>query len=70
LHGSAPLAFLPRAPTLNLDDDALKLVPSFRGRLANGFVVFDIAPGGPKITTRLVRELESKLENDGFSDSA
>lgn len=72
--------------TLNLADDALKLVRKFsrersldlgeaaselvrRGaqarvptRLVNGFVVFDIPPGGPKITTERVRELESELE--------
>jgi len=72
--------------TLNLDDDALRLVREFsrdrsvdlgeaasellrRGararvptRLVNGIVVFDIAPGGQKITTERVRELESELE--------
>jgi hypothetical protein len=31
-------------------------------RMVNGFVVFDIAPGGPKITTARVRQLESELE--------
>jgi hypothetical protein len=31
-------------------------------RLVNGFVVFDIPPGGPKITTERVKELESELE--------
>jgi hypothetical protein len=31
-------------------------------RLVNGFVVFDIEPGGPKITSERVRELESELE--------
>jgi len=30
-------------------------------RLVNGFVVFDIPPGGPKITSERVREL---LESD------
>jgi len=32
-------------------------------RLVNGFVVFDIAPGGPKISSERVKELlESELE--------
>lgn len=31
-------------------------------RLVNGFVVFDIEPGGPKITSERVKELESELE--------
>jgi hypothetical protein len=30
-------------------------------RLVNGFVVFDIAPGGPKISSERVKEL---LESD------
>ena len=72
--------------TLNLDDDALKILHQYsksrslalgkaaselvrRGaatptptRLVNGFVVFDIPPGGPKITTERVKELESELD--------
>jgi hypothetical protein len=31
-------------------------------RLVNGFVVFDIPPGGPKISSQRVKELESELE--------
>ena len=31
-------------------------------RLVNGFVVFDIPPGGPKISSERVKELESELE--------
>jgi hypothetical protein len=31
-------------------------------RLVNGFVVFEIPPGGPKIGSERVRELESELE--------
>ena len=31
-------------------------------RLVNGFVIFDVPPGGPKITTQRVKELESELE--------
>jgi hypothetical protein len=31
-------------------------------RMVNGFVIFDIAPGGPKITSERVKELESELE--------
>ena len=31
-------------------------------RLVNGFVVFDIPPDSPKITTGRVKELESELE--------
>ena len=31
-------------------------------RMVNGFVIFDVAPGGPKISTERVRELESELE--------
>jgi hypothetical protein len=72
--------------TLNLDDDAVKLVREFsrkrsidlgeaaselvrRGaqsrvpmHLVDGVVVFEIARGGPKITSERVRELESELE--------
>lgn len=72
--------------TLNLDDDALKILQKYsetralslgkaaselvrRGassrtptRMVDGFVVFDIPPGGPKITTERVRKLESELE--------
>jgi hypothetical protein len=33
-----------------------------RTRLVNGFVVFDIPPGGPKISSERVKELESELE--------
>jgi hypothetical protein len=33
-----------------------------RTRVVNGFVVFDIPPGGPKISSERVRELESELE--------
>ncbi len=31
-------------------------------RLVDGFVVFDIPPGGPKISSERVKELESELE--------
>ena len=31
-------------------------------RVVNGFVVFDVAPGGPKISSERVKELESELE--------
>lgn len=31
-------------------------------RLVNGFVVFDLPAGGPKISSERVRELESELE--------
>jgi len=31
-------------------------------RMVNGFVVFDIPPGGPKISSERVKELESELE--------
>jgi len=31
-------------------------------RLVNGFVIFDITPDGPKITTEQVKQLESELE--------
>lgn len=31
-------------------------------RLVDGFVVFDLAPGGPKITTERVKELDSELQ--------
>jgi hypothetical protein len=31
-------------------------------RMVNGFVIFDIAPGGPKITSERIKELESELE--------
>ena len=31
-------------------------------RMVNGFVIFDVPPGGPKITTERVMELESELE--------
>jgi len=31
-------------------------------RLVNGFVVFDVRPGGPKISSERVKELESELE--------
>ena len=73
--------------TLNLDDDALKILREYsetrslalgkaaselvrKGvnaavptRVVNGFVVFDIAPGGPKIGSERVKELlESELE--------
>ncbi len=72
--------------TLNLDDDALKIVREYaetrsvplgkaaselmrRGaanpiptRMVNGFVIFDIPPGGPKITSERVKELESEFE--------
>ena len=73
--------------TLNLDDDALKILREYsearslalgkaaselvrKGanaavptRVVNGFVVFDIAPGGPKISSERVKELlESELE--------
>jgi hypothetical protein len=30
--------------------------------MVNGFVVFDIPPGGAKITSQRVKELESELE--------
>jgi hypothetical protein len=30
--------------------------------IVNGFVVFDIPPGGPKISSERVKELESELE--------
>ena len=33
-----------------------------RTRVVNGFVVFDIPPGGPKISSERVKELESELE--------
>jgi hypothetical protein len=33
-----------------------------RARMVNGFVVFDIPPGGPKISSERVKELESELE--------
>jgi hypothetical protein len=73
--------------TLNLDDDALKILREYsearslalgkaaselvrKGanaavptRVVNGFVVFDITPGGPKISSERVKELlESELE--------
>jgi hypothetical protein len=31
-------------------------------RVVNGFVVFDVPPGGAKISSRRVKELESELE--------
>jgi len=31
-------------------------------RLVDGFVVFDVPPGGPKISSERVKELESELE--------
>jgi hypothetical protein len=31
-------------------------------RMVNGFVVFDVPPGGAKISSRRVKELESELE--------
>lgn len=31
-------------------------------RLVNGFVIFDIPPGGPKITKERIKELESESE--------
>jgi hypothetical protein len=31
-------------------------------RLVNGFVIFDVRPGGPKISSERVKELESELE--------
>jgi hypothetical protein len=31
-------------------------------RLVNGFVVFDVPPEGPRITTERVKQLESELE--------
>jgi len=31
-------------------------------RMVNGFVIFDIPPGGPKITSERVRELEDEIE--------
>ncbi|MFZ1166784.1 MAG: hypothetical protein WBX04_04435 [Candidatus Sulfotelmatobacter sp.] len=31
-------------------------------RMVNGFVVFDVPPGGPKISSERVKELESELE--------
>jgi hypothetical protein len=31
-------------------------------RMVNGFVVFDIPPGGPKISSERVKQLESELE--------
>jgi hypothetical protein len=68
--------------TLNLDDDALKILREYSEtrslaaselvrkaaasptptRVVNGFVVFDIPPGGPKISSERVKELESELE--------
>ena len=72
--------------TLNLDDDALKLVREYSEmrsvalgkaaselvrreanapvptRMVNGFVVFNVPPGGPKISSERVKELESELE--------
>jgi hypothetical protein len=33
-----------------------------RTRMENGFVVFDIPPGGAKISSERVKELESELE--------
>ena len=72
--------------TLNLDDDALKLLREYsqtrslalgkaaselvrRGasapvptRVVDGFVVFDLPAGGPKIGSERVKELESELE--------
>jgi hypothetical protein len=33
-----------------------------RTRMVNGFVVFDIPSGGPKISSERVKELESELE--------
>ena len=71
--------------TLNLDDDALKLLREYsqtrslalgkaaselvrRGanapvptRVVDGFVVFDLPAGGPKISSERVKELESEL---------
>ncbi|MGA8860559.1 MAG: hypothetical protein WB506_11185 [Candidatus Sulfotelmatobacter sp.] len=31
-------------------------------RMVSGFVVFDVPPGGPKISSERVKELESELE--------
>jgi hypothetical protein len=38
---------------------ATSLTPT---RLVDGFVVFDIPAGGPKVSTERVKELESELE--------
>jgi hypothetical protein len=38
------------------------LSTSVSTRLVNGFVVFDVPPGGPRITTERVKQLESELE--------